>query len=159
MSFLSPVVPVWGDVQFSSGWIQSCCSPRPWLGRCTGEGKTATEISRPDYNVTRDQGERNALAQSGCFQLISMGPELLWDWQQIRKFFESIQELWKVQKGSTLCKYQVRNGRSQPIAIRCRSVMNVSKSENFTGVSVEFSVYIILFTCCTCYMQFWCFVN
>lgn len=84
MSFLSPVVPVWGDVQFSSGWIQSCCSPGPRLGRRSGEGKTAAEIPRPDYNVIREQGERNwlrhcniygafTLMQIGCFQFIPMG--------------------------------------------------------------------------------------
>lgn len=130
MSFLSPVVPVWGDVQFSSGWIQSSCSPGPWLGRRSGEGKTAAEIPRPDYNVIREQGERNwqrhcniygafTLTQIGCFQFIPMGAELLWDWRRIR---ESI----------ALCN------SCQVQVVMC--VMSVSKSVYCTGVSVEFSV-------------------
>lgn len=144
MSFLSPVVPVWGDVQFSSGWIQSSCSPGPWLGRRSGEGKTAAEIPRPDYNVIREQGERNwqrhcniygafTLTQIGCFQFIPMGAELLWDWRRIREsialcnFMQTSSEKWQV--GANSCQVQV---------VMC--VMSVSKSVYCTGVSVEFSV-------------------
>lgn len=52
--FLSPVVPVWRDVQFSSGWIQPCCSSGSWLGRCSGERKTAAGLPRPAYSVNRE---------------------------------------------------------------------------------------------------------